>query len=306
MEDVSLYEPIEDAYGPGSDLMISLFAIAMLLLGIVGVGQQIGQAAPSSTLPTPAQKTGQTKLQDLVSRQAFDKQARLLAAAAEETDRLKRQNSLQADELKEKERLLTAAGEALSLAQSRLEILSSQASPGYQDIGQFFISAKSLAPFFTDASKLRLSLDRDMLARMIAKARPLPPGANEILIETFMPPQILALIPAGLADEGAMNAIYLLSGRLAAAYREAFAAAGFPLACIRVNPGSFENAPELRRSIMIESEDAIHAFSEMATYYRGLSSEEISKAKASIDIRLGTTRDGLCDPGRLMKRLQDL
>ena len=43
-----------DSYGPGADLMISLFAIALLLLALVGAGQQFETFSAAAATRPPA------------------------------------------------------------------------------------------------------------------------------------------------------------------------------------------------------------------------------------------------------------
>lgn len=293
----------EEMYGPGSDLMISLFAVAILLLGIVGIGQGLAGGGSDQLPPIP---DPYPKSKDLISRQAYEEQGRLLAAAREEATRLEQERARQAEELSGLRSNLEEAKMQMRAAESKLRELRDQKASHYLDLGRIKVSLKALAAFITNGKRLTIQLSAGALHRMADKVKPYPPGANEILIETFIPPEILAFTPAGFAANETISEIYLLSTKLGQAYREALSDAGVPLACIRLDPGSFETAPDIRKKIMIENGDATQAFDDLAIYYRGLSEAEAGEKSASVDIRLGPASNGVCDAARLAPILQNL
>lgn len=303
----------EDAYGPGSDLMISLFAIAILLLAIVGVGQQFGaveqaaKAASAGALPPPSsgevRKIPPLKLSS--AQQLADAEARRRDAEARLAELVLAQGrdrtmiDLLNGRLSEMKKALEEAYDRLNarnqeLPAGRLEILS-QAFP-----------VSVLAPFLDDPSALSMPLDVRDVTKIKAATKPFVPHANQIFIETAVPPQLLAFLPPSLDSRMAINRVYLLSAAIGQAYQQALARNHVPLACISLVVRSFEDAPDVRRQAVFDAADAVDVFAELFAFYAPMDRQQAGQAEAHVRILLGASDDRPCDSEMLEARLSNL
>ncbi|MEN3794668.1 hypothetical protein [Fulvimarina sp. MAC3] len=371
-----------DSYGPGADLMISLFAVAILLLSIVGAGQQFESIGTGIAARSPPQEPEPVKdrrsppplrlvsradferlraeyearlaeeaaLKAEIERQAAeiagsaDKLAALQAAlkqqdeanrsaidtARTEADALRTDSRMSRDQQAELEaelkRLraeyaaqrshnadLTAETKRLGaeLAEARAR-RDREEGPGesvgdYVELAEIERSVGKLASAFARSATPPASLEADERRRIAAKAATFPANANELLIETYIPSELLAFAPKDFKDEDAMDEVYRFSALLAEAYRGLLARNGIPLGCLRISPRTFERAPDIRRQIMGEATDGPEAFRQIAEYERLVGpTQEAGQAVATIRILQGLARSTLCDPDLLKAQLARL
>lgn len=302
----------EDAYGPGADLMISLFSIAILLLAIVGVGQQFDAAerGAKAAVTSSAQgviEEGRQKppLKLSSSQQLAEEAARRreaeakLAEIALAQDRDRTMIGALNDRLSQMKKALDEAYDRLAarnqkLPDGRLEILSQS----------FPVSV--LAPFLDEPSALSMPLDARDVAHIKAATSPFVPRANQIFIETAVPPQLLAFLPSSLDSRMAINRVYLLSAAVGQAYQQALARNNVPLACISLVVRSFEDAPDVRRQAVFDAADAVDAFAELFAFYAPMDRQVAGRAEAHVRLLLGASEDRPCDTALLEARLSNL
>lgn len=305
----------EDPYGPGSDLMISLFSIAILLLGVVGVGQQFGDAqqavdALSAVSPAPAPVVNEEPRQNpplkLISPDELAEEARKRIEAETRAAQLSVTDAQNQKIIQDLNARMAKMQNALDEGEKKLEALRIQKPDGRLEILAHDFPIAGLAEFLDNPSALSISLNAEDVTTIRSLTSPFVPGANQIFIETAVPPELFAFMPASVDNRLAINQIYLLSAAIAQAYQQAFARNGVPLACISLIVRSFEESPDVRRQALVEASDAIEAFSELAAFYKPMSQSEAGRALATVRVLLGAADERPCEAGTLENRLSNL
>ena len=302
-----------DSYGPGADLMISLFAIALLLLALVGASQQFetfsaaAATRPPATTPPSTEGAAPPPLQ-IVALAKYDALLRKYEQQLASEAALEAERERQRAEIERADERLAQMRAALEDAENRLAERVGQTVGDHVDLAEFEVPVTMLEPFFGASETLSVDLEDRIRRRMSQKAAAMPDGANDLVIETFVPPELLALAPDDLDNESAISQVFRISMSLGEAYRAVLARAGIPLACLRVSAGAFEQSAETRLEIMRDAIDPVAAMDEFATFLRQPNSGvEIDKAAASVRIMLGVyPKTQLCDPALLADSLARL
>lgn len=332
-----LEEQIEESFGPGSDLMISLFAIAILLLGIAGAGSQYGAVeeqvndilypvedeqnvrkpeppvmqAPANKAPPPLLLASQTELREVKQKQALAEKSltRLRKQSEQQRDRMTQlSKALERArlELDEKTQKLQQHQDLLTATEEKLRTMRNENIQDRLDIVEYEIGLKDLASFIDREKELYVDLAASTVGRVHKAISPYPPGANQLYIETTVPPGLLSFVGPDLDGAQAMGKIYMLSSALAQAYQQSFLRKGMPLACITLLARGFEDSPEVRREIMQQAHDALEAFAELLTFYRTQTPAAVQNQTASVRLLLGRDQDRKCTSDQLQSLLTAL
>ena len=256
----------DDAFGPGFDLVLSLLAVAILLLGIVGAGERLLPITDANE-PTQAQNDA-SQIDETTPDPPPQPDPRIaeLTATVREQDAMIRRLASLAQE--------PAAAETL---------------------GVYSVDTRELVQALSGRTPpVNPAIVTDVVSKLRPSA-PAPERALEIIIQTEIPPALSGRLNRSLSAEEALAAMYRASAELAFAYQAALAKAGAPLACIRMEPGGYAQAPGVRGALTRGS-DNLDGILELRTFFATISDEELARNRSSLTFRIKATQAPECNP----------
>lgn len=275
----------DDSFGPGSDLILSLLALSLLLLGVVGSGagtispipedlicQGPDCQAPVPTVPSVSLET----LQEVLA----------------ERDELKDQR----DEFRALSQDLMDYTNRLREAQSdRSELVPApKPSPQTVTVGTYPLSLSELQSLsvFEEVNilpiRIAAQLERDFSERSSSLQHP---AILEIV--SAVPAELTALYPARSKGGYLIAELYKASTELASAFQSELLSSGVALSCIRIVPIGHSQSLDLRRAITSQA-DNLEELERLQVFYKTRPEQENLAAIARVQISLVPDQERGC------------